>query len=154
MDVESKRRTARAREELEAGDLELPPCVPATQKIPPTSSHPHLRVPIIVSCLRRKKLAEKSKPDPDDGIVWSRTFYVHPEYKMPTIATPEDAVATPEGAVASGADDSTREWTWSGGESLHPFWAIPRMTPDELRRHNATNKEEQRAFNLVQKEKQ
>ena len=55
--------------------------------------------------------------------------------------------------MASGADASTHAWQWKGDESLHPFWAIPRLSADDLRKENAT-KGGHRTFNVVMQEKQ
>ena len=152
MDMDSKQITAQARGDLEPGSLELPPCAPVAHKILATSSHPQ-RVPIRVTsrvhvergCARRQHTKTPEQPD-DDIIADTRTFYIHPEYKLPEDATPGDA-------VASGADASTHAWQWKGDESLHPFWAIPRLSADDLRKENAT-KGGHRTFNVAMQEKQ
>ena len=84
--------------------------------------------------------------DEDVHLETHNTFYVHPEYRLPADTTPGDS-------VASGADVSTHTWTWKGDESLHPCWAIPRMSADDLRRRNAALGE-QRSFNVELEEKQ
>ena len=62
----------------------------------------------------------------------SATYYVHPEYKVPSDKTPDSA-------VAEGLKPGVRVWQWSGDESLHPFWAIQRLSADELEKKNGTD---------------
>ena len=153
MDLGSKHRTAQARGKLEPMGLELPPCAPVAGRIVDNSSHPQ-RVPIIVTTKvraerpsGRKKLATKGPEQADDELLTeTRTFYIHPEYKLPEDTTPEDA-------VASGADARTRTWAWKGDESLHPFWGIPRMSADDLKKHNAASGKHL-AFNVALQEKE
>ena len=76
----------------------------------------------------------------------SATFYVHPEYRMPNDKTPVSA-------VADGLSPLARVWEWSGDESLHPFWAIQRLSRDELQRQNSKDKTTHR-FNVSLQEKQ
>ena len=33
-------------------------------------------------------------------------------------------------------DNGTVEWTWGGDESMHPFWAVRRLTQTELKQKN------------------
>ena len=51
-------------------------------------------------------------------------YYVHPEYRMP-----EESKEKLEDAVAS----HVRAWECKGEETLHPFWAVERLTEDERR---------------------
>ncbi len=68
--------------------------------------------------------------EPEEPLVSvQKTFYVHPEHRMP-------AYATPEGAREAGLTPATRIWQWTGDESLHSFWAIQRLSAEELKRNN------------------
>ena len=81
-----------------------------------------------------------------DHVATNRTFYLNPEYKLPADATPDDA-------VASGVSPETRAWEWKGDESLHPFWAVQRLTANELSKRNFDAKSNHE-FNVALKEKQ
>jgi hypothetical protein len=61
-------------------------------------------------------------------IMRERAFFVLPEFKIPEKQKSNTAVA-----VQSTMDP---EWTWSecGGETMHPFWAVRRMTEKQLAR--------------------
>ena len=61
--------------------------------------------------------------------------------------------ANPENAVAEGLAPEARIWQWSGDESLHPFWAIQRLSADDLKKKNASRNHAQ-MFNVALKEKQ
>lgn len=95
----------------EAGSIELMPCVPKYFKLRSDSTHPD-RVHIYVF--------EKTQHDRSRG----HDFYVHPEWE-----TPEEAV------LPTNATGEHRVWKWKGGESMHPRWAVRRMTQDHLRKH-------------------
>ena len=64
---------------------------------------------------------------------------MHPEYRMP-----EESKEQLEAAVASGV----RAWEFKGDETLHPFWAVERLTEDERR------KAQKGAFNLKFEDKE
>ncbi len=148
LDMDSKQRTAKASADLEAGSLELPPCVPASGRVHATSTHPQ-RVAVTVTnkdVVAKKVLGKQSAGAAHALASRSATFYVHPEYKVPIDKTPVSA-------VADGLSPQTRVWEWSGDESLHPFWAIQRLTKDELRKKNDKDKTKHR-FNVSLKEKQ
>ena len=89
IDWHTKRKVVRASEDLLAGSLALPPCVPQTSRVYDKSCHPH-RVPVTVSErsavvtavadggeLNARKTG-KATCDPS-AIV----YYVQPEYTMP-----------------------------------------------------------------------
>ena len=92
------------------------------------------------------RLSQKtSQEDPAESAIVKHTYYVHPEYKLPADATPDDA-------VASGVLPGTRAWEWKGDETLHPFWAVQRLTPDELSKRNF-NQKTNHEFNIALTEK-
>ncbi len=148
LDMDSKQRIAKASADLEAGSLELPPCVPASGRVHATSTHPQ-RVAVTVTnkdVVAKKVLGKQSAGAAHALASRSATFYVHPEYKVPIDKTPVSA-------VADGLSPQTRVWEWSGDESLHPFWAIQRLSKDELNKKNKQDKTTHR-FNVSLKEKQ
>ena len=49
---------------------------------------------------------------------------MHPEWKHPA----DVAVAGDGAAVAA------RVWEWTGDETMHPFWAVRRLTQDQLQK--------------------
>ena len=153
MNLETKQKTVVAVAELKPDTLQLPPCTPvACGRVNTTSSHPW-RVAIGISQLVERqgptpamRLSQKtSQEDPAESAIVKHTCYVHPEYKLPADATPDDA-------VASGLSPGTRAWEWKGDETLHPFWAVQRLTPDELSKRNF-NAKTNHEFNIALTEK-
>ena len=56
----------------------------------------------------------------------STTYYVTPEWKMP-----KDKTEVDPDAEANALDDMIA-WEFAGDETLHPFWAVLRLSPQEL----------------------
>ena len=54
-------------------------------------------------------------------------YYVTPEYKIP-----EDSTSEKQQKEAPGI----RLWTWNGEETMHPFWAVRRMTRWDLEKES------------------
>ena len=113
--------------------------------------HPH-RVAIAVTSKDVVTKRLTTTEDASAGVALaerSTTVYVHPESKVPSDQTPESA-------VADGLAPGVRVWKWDGDESLHPFWAIRRLSADEMKKH--TSKDPQlrsgRRFNVSLTEKQ
>lgn len=110
-------RTLRVKvtKDVGAEELWLPPCVPKSSKVFAQSSHPQ-RVPIVV--------ARQTTP------LTVKTYYVVPEYKPPTDDTDASVEATHSGAKA---------WQFQGDETMHPFWAVPRVSALEAQKSSATS---------------
>ena len=148
LDLDTKQRAVRASDVVEAGDLELPPCVPVSGRPHATSTHPQ-RVPITVT---NKELVARRVTAKQDAVAGtamverSTTYYLHPEYKVPSDETSESA-------VADGVGPQARIWRWSGDESLHPFWAVQRLSADDLKNKNEKDNTTYQ-FNACLKEKQ
>ena len=97
-----------------------------------SSEHPH-RLPITLT--RRVKQADVVTPPPSQGGSTDtavavaplgdveQTYYVHPEWKTPKATLP-DAFERECGAVT--------EWVWTGEETMHPFWAVRRLSSIQL----------------------
>ena len=92
-----------------------PPCVPKSSKVFAQSSHPQ-RVPIVVS--------RQTPP------LKTTTYYVVPEYKPPRDDTGASIEATHSGAKA---------WQFQGDETMHSFWAVPRVSALEVQKSVATS---------------
>ena len=141
IDLGNKRKVVYATEDMPLGTLALPPCVPKTSNVYTTSTHP-LRVPIVVS---EKSAVADERPDTKvtKGPVEPRqkTYYVHPEYKLPEdpeCRRPEEGGDTEledEAEPKEGVASDVCVWEWKGDETLHPFWAVERLSEDELRRN-------------------
>ena len=145
----SKKVRVRANRDLKKGQLELPPCVPKAGKAHSSSSHPS-RVVISVSTKERdldseqkpkaKAKANAAAPVPQlrqEAPAMCRKYYLHPEYKMPEDVTDAPAAAS---AVAE-AGSSARLWKWNGDETMHPFWAVQRMSDADLKKRNRSAEE-------------
>ena len=132
IDLNSKRKVVKASEDLSEGSLALPPCVPHASRVHDKSTHPH-RVPIVViekSAVADGKpharVSQKGGCEPKRNV-----YYVHPEYKMPEESkVPEESKEQVTDAVAS----PVRAWEFKGDETLHPFWAVERLTDDERKK--------------------
>ena len=98
-----------SRAAVAARKLELWPCVPKTCKVCCDSVHPdkvHVQV-------WEKDAEELNKS----------SFYLNPEF------------ALPEGRAASDVERSDplqRAWTWTGKETMHPFWCVTKLTDEDL----------------------
>ena len=80
IDLNSKRKAAKASENLPIGALALPPCVPKSSSVLDKSTHPR-RVPI--QEIEKSAVAD-GKPDVRVGTKWKlepkrNIYYVHPE---------------------------------------------------------------------------
>ena len=146
LNLETKQKTVVAVAELKPDTLQLPPCTPvACGRVITTSSHP-LRAAIGISQrverqgpTPAKRLKRKtSQEDPAESAIVKHTYYVHPECTWTL--------------VASGVSPGTRAWEWKGDETLHPFWAVQRLTADELSKRNFREKTD-REFNIALIEK-
>jgi hypothetical protein len=151
-DLESRLKTVTATSDLEPDTLELPPCVPKSGKVYTTSVHP-LRVPIRVTRKAGRgrsggEAAFDGRGNEVDPIPTAcdavRTYYLHPEYKLP-----EDTATT----ETKGSLPGTVLWEFKGDETLHPFWAVPRLNDAEMNTKNLANGSK-RAFNMKMEEKE
>ena len=140
IDLTKNRKVVKSSEALPAGTLALPPCVPKTSSVLDKSVHPH-RVPIVVT---EKPAVADANPDTRKSVKATcepkrAVYYVHPEYRMP-----EESKEKLDDAVAS----HVRAWEFKGEETLHPFWAVERLTEGERR------KAQRGAFNLKYEDKE
>ena len=139
IDLNSKRKVVKASEDLPKGTVALPPCVPHTSRVYDKSTHPH-RVPIVVT---EKSAVAEARPETRKSMKGGlepkqNIYYVHPECRMP-----EESKEKLQDAVAS----DVRAWQFKGNATLHPFWAVERLTEDERR------KAQRGVFNLTCEDK-
>jgi hypothetical protein len=100
---EDKKPRVVATRDVEEGTLQLPPCIPKTNKLFDNSVHPY-RACITVT--RQPTLGQ-------NDAVASKTLYANPEWKAP------------ESVVEQGVTT----WKYNDSDfSMHPFWAVRRLT--------------------------
>ena len=110
-DTALKANVVVATEKAQKGSIELAPCVPKTLRLRTESTHPD-RI-----CL---KVTERV-----NGVtVKACELFVHPEWQSPEDATVRQATH----AVAC----EHKAWTWTGKESMHPYWAVQRLSSAQL----------------------
>ena len=105
-------------QDIQPGELQLFPCAPKSARISKTSCHPD-RVTIRV---------QQTVTPGDNAADATKTYYMHPEYKLPADVTDKSTEA-----VAPGI----RLWHWSGEESMFPFWAVERVTEEWMFKTNS-----------------
>ena len=97
----------------------LPPCIPKQSRVQERSDHPSA-VQVTQKVMR---CAEDAVQPGKDNILRVREYFVIPEFKVPEQENLKTAVA---GAAP--------EWIWRDSETMHPFWAVRRMTEQQLSR--------------------
>ena len=131
-DTTSKLVQVKVTEDVEALHLSLPPCIPKQSKVFEKSEHPY-RVPIHVFRRTVPSSAvaglESTPPEPTG---YRATFYLNPEWKGPADTTTEA-----QRADAAFVDPI---WSWTGDETMHPFWAVRRLTAGQLNSEPASRK--------------
>ena len=112
----------------EAKAILLPPCVPKQSKVVKRCQHP-LAVHVVVKVMKSPESGSES----GSGSVLRQTEYsVMPELLCPEKAK-QNAVAGSQTAVAANQTAvAAPEWVWRGQETMHPFWAVRRMTQKQL----------------------
>ena len=136
---ESTRKiTAVATRDIDAEELELPPCAPgASSKLSKDATRPNA-IPIQIeenhvhmSAERKKRMLVKTPegtPAASSTIkTITHTFYVLPDTKLPSWETLLDT------AVAGGRRAMK---PLDGKEVMHPFFLVPRVTEKELKARN------------------
>ena len=103
---------------LAANAILLPPCVPKQSKVHRRSEHP-CAVTLTAKVMRSTQMTVQPGKD---NILRVREYSVMPEFKVP------EKEAHLKTAVADGAP----QWIWRDNESMHPFWAVRRMTAKQL----------------------
>ena len=109
-----------ASSEIPPETLQLPPCVPKQAKVLKESNHPS-RIGIWVSRMTQSVENGETIHNPTDTA--PTMYYVVPEWMAPEDVT--------ESAVAECAGDQ-RIWKMNGKETMHPFWAVSRLSLGDL----------------------
>ena len=116
----------------------LPPCVPKQSKVLERSEHPWA-VEIITEV---RQPADHDHPVTDEGddpiTLRKRSLFVNPEFKGCTPSWPQSRSQSwhPKGPNAAELAAVADEWIWGppGEQTMHPFWAVRRMTDTQLAR--------------------
>ena len=114
---------------LAANAILLPPCVPKQSKVHRHSEHPW------AVTLRTKVMrpTEDAVQPGKSNILRVCEYFVMPEFKVPEKET----------HLKTAVADEAPGWIWKGNESMHPFWAVRRMTEKQMQHaqvsHNAVN---------------
>ena len=123
-----------ATRKVEPGEIMIPACVPKQSKVGVKNSvHPHA-VEVTSRVLEPTPEAIVVAEDDERKYVRSATFSLHPEFKIPKrqrLAQEAKGDASDDASDDSAVAD---EWIWGplGDESMHPFWAVRRMTSEQL----------------------
>jgi hypothetical protein len=122
----------------------LPPCVPKQSRVHDRSEHPfavELRLEL------RGNLAEDEKAEDKSVEPRKVTYFVHPEFTAPkkngdkadvrvaqTSSNPAVLGTKKASEDKSDATAVADQWAWGppGTETMHPFWAVRRLTPKQL----------------------
>ena len=102
---------------IQKGDIILPPCVPRRSQVFEKSTHPSA-VEVTVQVLRPTPGGDGD----ESKVERSSVLWIVPEFKIP--------VVNPAAAKSAVAE----QWLWGEGaaETMHPFWAVRRMTKTQL----------------------
>jgi hypothetical protein len=108
-----------------AMEIMLPPCVPKLSKVVETTDHPYA-VNLTERVMTGSEEALKLGLSP---LLRERSFFLLPEFKFPKKKDDKTADAECDIKMAP-------EWIWNqGGEdTMRPFWAVRRMTAQQLAR--------------------
>ena len=114
----------------EAGDICLPPCVSRQQMVFDKSENERA-VRITVRTMRLVRPEKKTDEDAEEAkekycTERESSFFVNPELKIPKQGDASTAVA-----------ETPWEWSENNSESMHPFWAVRRMSAKEVEVYNA-----------------
>jgi hypothetical protein len=124
----------------------LPPCVPKNSKVYERSEHPFA---VQVRLELRASSGGQANAQGQSLDTNKVTYFVNPEFKPPLQKQVKAAVKVAKrsgNAAVAGAKESIEEeaddaavadtWVWGtpGWETMHPFWAVRRMTQKQLAR--------------------
>ena len=115
-----------SRAAVAARKLEIWPCVPKAARVASDSNHPDK---VLVQVWDRST-EEKNKT----------CFFLNPEFTAPAGSTAADVEES---------DPLQRAWTWTGKETMHPFWCVTKMTDETLPLRNLQKDGRLLRFNLT-----
>ena len=113
---------------IESESIWLPACTPKQSRVYESSENPNA-VSLFVTVLRS---AESAVNSPEGHILRSREFKIVPEFKVPTRAS---SASNPAVADENG-------WIFDDGapDSMHPFWAVRRLSQEQLEKERRETK--------------
>ena len=134
---------------VNARSIYLPPCIPKQSVLYKRSDHP-FAVEIVVKTMGATQ-------EGHDGMQRATTLFAVPEFHPPRrkettgdTAAVESTAAAESAAVAENTA-LAEQWHWgeAGAETMHPFWAVRRLTQNQLDVCNTKVKPDQlrRRFN-------
>jgi hypothetical protein len=109
---------------IAAGTLFLPPCVPKQATLLETSEHP-CRAQVLVQ--RRKQQLGLTAV----AAIPPTVYYINPEWKVPELVEKKDASIAE--ACEINSDIGGPIWKWKGDETMHPYWAVRRISVAQLK---------------------
>ncbi len=112
---------------VKKGIIMLPPCVPKQSKVFDRTEHPHA-VRFTAKVMRAAGSCE------DASVLRECDFYVLPEFKIPMKKQPTTNTAVADAETSAVAAQQEPQWIWGqgGAETMHPFWAVRRLTEKQL----------------------
>ena len=114
------------------GKLLLPPCVPKRNQVHDANNEHPYAVPVSVSLVDNKD-APSSLANGDKKVERKSDFLLLPDIKAPT-AVAADQSSSADGGGSGGTAGATLVYSKDHSESLNPFWAVRRMTADDMQR--------------------
>ena len=113
---------------IESESIWLPACSPKNSRVYEASENPNA-VSLFVTVLRS---AESAVNSPEGHILRSREFKIVPEFKVPARAS---SASNPAVADENG-------WIFDDGtpDSMHPFWAVRRLSKEQLEKERRETK--------------
>ena len=122
----------------EKRSIMLPACIPRQSKVFEKSEHPfavNSEVKVISNILGKVS-------DDDKKVIREQTLFVLPEFKAPSeketkAPSEKETTAAVAGSIPLGTESKPHiEWIWGAGvaETMHPFWAVRRLTTEQLAR--------------------
>jgi hypothetical protein len=122
---EDKRQCVVTTTKVPAGEIMLPPCIPKLMKVIETTDHPYA----VILTQRVMTGSEEALKLGLSPLLRERRFFLLPEFKFPK--KKERVFADAECDI-----QMAPEWIWNqnGEDTMHPFWAVRRLTAQQLAR--------------------
>ena len=125
---------------VKKGTIRLPPCVPKQSKVFDRSEHPH-------AVKFTTKVMQATASCADASVLRECEFYVLPELKIPMKKQPTTNTAGADAETSAVAAQQEPEWIWAqgGADTMHPFWAVRRLTDKQLQQAKVDNPKDKMA---------
>jgi hypothetical protein len=119
---------------VKKGTIRLPPCVPKQSKVFDRSEHPD-------AVKFTTKVMQSTAIDAEATVRRQCQFYVLPEFKIPMKKQPTTNTAGADAETSAVAAQQEPEWIWAqgGADTMHPFWAVRRLTDKQLQQAKVDN---------------